>query len=112
VFWYGRVASSQFFQSGVRIFFSFGLPQEILMSSDNAKPAPSETELITFGAGCFWCVEAIFKQLDGVISVGPGYSGGPVANPTYEQVCSKTTGHAEVCQIRFDPSIVTFSALL
>src|SRR5687767_10226774 len=56
----------------------------------------------TFGAGCFWCVEAQFQLLDGVISVSSGYSGGTVKNPTYHDVCAGTTGHAEVCQIVFD----------
>src|SRR5688572_2213416 len=56
----------------------------------------------TFGAGCFWCVEAQFQLLDGVISVTSGYSGGTVKNPSYKEVCNGTTGHAEVCQIVFD----------
>jgi peptide-methionine (S)-S-oxide reductase len=72
----------------------------------------SVTELATFGAGCFWCVEAVFQQLDGVISVASGYSGGKVLNPTYQQVCSGTTGHAEVCQIRFDPQRISYDELL
>jgi peptide-methionine (S)-S-oxide reductase len=70
------------------------------------------TDVATFGAGCFWCVEAVFQQLDGVISVESGYSGGSLENPTYEQVCSGTTGHAEVCQIRYDPSRITYDELL
>ncbi len=71
-----------------------------------------KTDTATFGAGCFWCVEAVFQQLDGVLKVTSGYSGGHVANPTYEQVCSKKTGHAEVCRIVFDPSKITFDELL
>lgn len=66
----------------------------------------------TYGLGCFWCTEAIFKQLKGVIKVTPGYSGGNLPNPTYEQVCSGTTGHAETCQIQFDPSVISFDELL
>ena len=69
-------------------------------------------EFATFGAGCFWCVEAVFQQLDGVLSVQSGYSGGDVPNPTYQQVCMGTTGHAEVCQIRFDPQRVGYEDLL
>jgi peptide-methionine (S)-S-oxide reductase len=69
-------------------------------------------EVATFGAGCFWCVEAIFKSLKGVESVVSGYSGGDVDNPTYEEVCSGSTGHAEVCQIHFDPSEITYAELL
>lgn len=69
-------------------------------------------EVATFGAGCFWCVEAIFKSLKGVASVVSGYSGGDVENPTYEAVCSGTTGHAEVCQIHYDPRVITYAELL
>jgi peptide-methionine (S)-S-oxide reductase len=68
--------------------------------------------LATFGAGCFWCVEAAFQQLKGVSSVVSGYSGGIVENPTYKQVCTGTTGHAEVCQIEYDPESITYEELL
>lgn len=70
------------------------------------------TETATFGAGCFWCVEAIFQQLQGVHSVISGYAGGSVENPTYEQVCTGTTGHAEVAQITFDPTIIKYEDLV
>jgi peptide-methionine (S)-S-oxide reductase len=66
----------------------------------------------TFGTGCFWCTEAIFQQLDGVIKVTSGYSGGHVVNPTYEQVCSKTTGHAECLNIIYDKTKLSFDDLL
>jgi len=66
----------------------------------------------TFGNGCFWCTEAIFQQLEGVIRVTSGYSGGKVPNPTYEQVCSKTTGHAECLNIIYDPKKISFDELL
>jgi peptide-methionine (S)-S-oxide reductase len=66
----------------------------------------------TFGAGCFWCVEAIFQQLNGVYKVESGYSGGSVANPSYKQVCSGTTGHAEVCQVYYNPQVISFDDLL
>ncbi len=69
-------------------------------------------EKATFGGGCFWCTEAIFKRLKGVSSVLPGYSGGTVENPSYEDVCSGTTGHAESTQIEFDPKIIPFKKLL
>lgn len=69
-------------------------------------------EQATFGGGCFWCTEAVFQQLRGVRSVRSGYSGGHVPNPTYEQVCSKRTGHAEVIQIDYDPSQVRYEDLL
>jgi peptide-methionine (S)-S-oxide reductase len=70
------------------------------------------TQLATFGAGCFWCVEAIFEQLNGVNKVVSGYSGGHVKNPAYKEVCNGTTGHAEVCQISYDPSVISFDELL
>ncbi len=70
------------------------------------------TDTAVFGAGCFWCVEALFEQLDGVLKVTNGYSGGHVANPTYEQVCDKNTGHVEVAQIIFDPSKISYDELL
>lgn len=66
----------------------------------------------TFGAGCFWCVEAIFQQLEGVYKVESGYTGGSVANPTYKQVCSGNTGHAEVCQVYYNPQVISFDELL
>jgi len=69
-------------------------------------------ELATFGAGCFWCVEAIYQQVDGVEKVVSGYSGGQVKNPSYKEVCTGTTGHAEVCQLSYDPGKVTFDELL
>ena len=69
-------------------------------------------ESATFGNGCFWCTEAVFQQLKGVESVNSGYSGGHVANPTYEQVCDKQTGHAEVLRIEYDPATISFDDLL
>ena len=69
-------------------------------------------ETATFGAGCFWCVEAVFQQLKGVEGVRSGYMGGQTANPTYEEVCSGLSGHAEVIQMDFDPSVITFPELL
>jgi len=69
-------------------------------------------DVVTLGAGCFWCVEAIYDQLDGVIAVESGYSGGDMDNPTYKEVCEGNTGHAEVCQITFDSSQITFSEIL
>jgi len=72
---------------------------------------PSQ-EVATLAGGCFWCLEAVFKDLRGVESVVSGYSGGGAANPTYHQVCSGTTGHAEVVQVSFDPRAVTFREIL
>ncbi len=70
------------------------------------------TETAIFGAGCFWCVEAIFQNLKGVISVEPGYAGGSMANPSYEAVCTGKTGHAEVAKIVFNPKIISYKELL
>jgi peptide-methionine (S)-S-oxide reductase len=69
-------------------------------------------ETATFGGGCFWCVEAVFDMTEGVQSVKSGYMGGHVADPTYEQVCTGTTGHAEVVQLRFDPEVIAYRDLL
>ena len=78
---------------------------QFYMNKDNLETA-------TFGAGCFWCVEAVFQRLKGVHSVVPGYAGGHVENPTYKQVCTETTGHAEVAQIKYDPDNITYKELL
>lgn len=78
----------------------------------SSKSSSMGTETITFGSGCFWCTEAIFQQVKGVEKVVSGYSGGHVVNPTYEEVCGKETGHAEVCQLTFDPSQVSVDELL
>lgn len=72
----------------------------------------SKYSIATLGAGCFWCTEACFDSLKGVQSVVPGFSGGTLESPTYEEVCSGTTGHAEVAQIHFDPKEVSFAELL
>ncbi len=69
-------------------------------------------EIATFAGGCFWCTEAVYQEIKGVESVIPGYTGGQLANPSYEQVCSGTTGHAEAVQIAFDPQQVSFDKLL
>lgn len=72
----------------------------------------SKIDTAIFGAGCFWCVEAVFQELKGVISVSSGYMGGKVKNPTYKEVCSGLTGHAEVCRIIYDPNIIEYKDLL
>lgn len=81
----------------------------------NAANMPKEDiklDTATFGGGCFWCVEAIFQELKGVHRVTSGYSGGDVANPTYREVCSGATGHAEVVQIKYDPALISFETLV
>jgi peptide-methionine (S)-S-oxide reductase len=72
----------------------------------------SQPELATFGGGCFWCTEAVLQRIEGVLSVTSGYAGGTKANPTYEEVCTGTTGHAEVVQVAFDPSMITYEEIL
>lgn len=72
----------------------------------------ADLQTATFGGGCFWCTEAVFLELRGVKRVESGYAGGHIANPTYEQVCTKTTGHAEVIQITYDPSEISYEDLL
>lgn len=73
---------------------------------------PRTRELATFGGGCFWCLEAVFVSVKGVDSVKSGYAGGYTDNPTYEKVCSGSTGHAEVVQLSFDPGVITYRQLL
>ncbi len=83
-----------------------------ISSSPSLSEKGSGDEVTTLGAGCFWCVEAQFMMLKGVISVTSGYSGGKTTNPTYKEVCNGTTGHAEVCQVVFDSTKITFDELL
>jgi peptide-methionine (S)-S-oxide reductase len=71
-----------------------------------------EQEVATLAGGCFWCLEAVFDELNGVLDVVSGYSGGAVPNPTYKMVCSDTTGHAEVVQVAFDPGVISYRDLL
>ena len=72
----------------------------------------NENLIAVFGGGCFWCTEAVFEGLKGVISVMPGYAGGNVKNPTYEQVCTGNTGHAEVTRVEYDPTKISYESLL
>jgi len=89
--------------------------EEVSLMVPQDKPkdeAPKKVETITLGAGCFWCVEAVYQELKGVVAVESGYSNGSVDKPSYEQVCTGTTGHAEVCQIKYDPAVVDFKGIL
>jgi len=82
------------------------------MDTDQSKRDCRQLETATLGGGCFWCTEAVFSKIEGVTRVEPGYSGGKLENPTYEQVSTGTTGHAEVVQIAFDPNIISFRQIL
>jgi peptide-methionine (S)-S-oxide reductase len=90
-------------------------PEQTIKSmnpSDSDPMSTNKTEIADLGGGCFWCMEAVFERLPGVISVTSGFAGGTTENPTYQQVCTETTGHAEVTQIVFDPAKISYSKLL
>ena len=82
------------------------------MSNPSGGVAAGPLERVTLGGGCFWCLDAVFRQLKGVVKVESGYAGGQYPNPTYRDVCSGMTGHAEVVQITFDPAVISFRDLL
>ncbi len=99
-----------FLASKLNVFIWF---ERIAMgSSDSVGYPTSSMEVATLGGGCFWCLDAIFSELRGVEKVVSGYSGGDVVNPTYEMVCGDATGHAEVVQVTFDPSAISYRELL
>jgi peptide-methionine (S)-S-oxide reductase len=84
----------------------------VAAATANTMHMDNRSDTITLGAGCFWCVEAVFQNLKGVEKVTSGYSGGTVKNPSYKEVCTGTTGHAEVCQIVYDPKVLSFPEIL
>jgi peptide-methionine (S)-S-oxide reductase len=86
--------------------------QKISKKMNEEKVNMTGMETITFGAGCFWCVEAVFQQIEGVVKVESGYSNGTAKNPSYKEVCTGNTGHAEVVQVTFDPKKVSFDTIL
>lgn len=85
---------------------------DTMNNTDTTAQTKAKLDTADFGEGCFWCTEAFFQRLEGVISVRSGYGGGHVENPTYEEVCDKTTGHAELARIVYDPSKITYDELL
>lgn len=95
---------------GCCLFISPLKAQSLTMNQDTH--TTRQLEVATLGAGCFWCIEAIFQRLEGVHKVIPGYTGGSMKNPTYKQVCTGTTGHAEVAQITFDAEVISFEEIL
>lgn len=84
----------------------------VQLNEEAGKMKNEQLDAITLGAGCFWCVEAIFDQLEGVNNVESGYTGGSIKNPTYNEICTGKTGHAEVCQLTYNSAIITFSEIL
>lgn len=83
-----------------------------VLSTEAPANIPANAETATFGAGCFWCVDELFRQLKGVVRVESGYAGGQTHNPSYRDVCSGNTGHAEVVQVTFDPAVISYRDLL
>jgi peptide-methionine (S)-S-oxide reductase len=99
--------------AGVSIMFSCNPTTTTpMVAHEEFIPAGIKTDTATFGTGCFWCTEAIFQELKGVLKVTSGYSGGTVKNPSYEEVCSGETGHAECLQIIYDPKVISYDELL
>jgi peptide-methionine (S)-S-oxide reductase len=97
----------------MKVYFTIAaLLAATLSFSQSKKPMNNEPQVATFGAGCFWCTEAVFLNVKGVTKVVSGYEGGKVKNPSYREVCTGETGHAEVTQITYDPSKVSFEDLL
>ena len=94
------------------LFSIIGSAHVMNAAPDSPNSAPAKTELATIGGGCFWCTEAVFETMDGVKSVVSGYAGGKTENPTYEQICTGTTEHAEVIQIAYDPAKISFEKIL
>jgi peptide-methionine (S)-S-oxide reductase len=87
-------------------------PVETMNASEPKTTGTNKTEIADFGGGCFWCMEAVFERLPGVVSVTSGFAGGTTENPTYREVCTETTGHAEVTEIAFDPEKISYAKLL
>jgi peptide-methionine (S)-S-oxide reductase len=94
------------------ILLAAGALQCVAMAQPTNSMNDTKTEIADLGGGCFWCMEAVFERLPGVISVTSGFAGGTTENPTYREVCTETTGHAEVTEIVFDPAKISYSKLL
>lgn len=96
----------------IHILLLFGGEEFIMQNESFSEMNKQGNETVILGAGCFWCIEAIFEQLEGVDEVTSGYSGGKISNPTYREVTSGLTGHAEVIKVSFDPEVIPFSKIL
>ena len=99
-------------KSIVMLLAALGLVDATLAAAEEKKPMESHTEFAVFGGGCFWCMEAVFDHVPGVKAVVNGYAGGHTKHPTYQEVCTDTTGHAEVVRIEYDPGAVSYEHLL
>ncbi len=99
-------------QRGLYMLFVAGMFKVSVFAPTAYAMDTNKTETADFGGGCFWCMEAVFERVPGVVSVTSGFAGGTTPNPTYDEVCTETTGHAEVTEIVFDPSKVSYSQLL
>ena len=98
--------------AGLMAMGAWGQTGSVMNAANATNQVAGSTQMAMFGAGCFWCTEAAFQRLPGVKRVLPGYAGGHVKNPTYEQVCTGETGHAEVTRVEFDPGLVSYDQLL
>jgi peptide-methionine (S)-S-oxide reductase len=111
-----RRSGIQAWHSGRLVLFSLGLLFATTLAgpaqTKNMNDSTNHLETATLGGGCFWCTEAVFQMLPGVKSVASGYAGGTKENPTYKEVCTGTTGHAEVIQIKYDPTVLSYDKLL
>ena len=105
-------ALSRFSALLVLVGLAFFILTDVAAIGDTPASAPAKTQTATFGMGCFWCSQALFQKFAGVVHVDCGYAGGHTANPTYEDVCSDQTGHAEVVRITYDPAKITYAQLL
>jgi peptide-methionine (S)-S-oxide reductase len=110
--WGFALRSSIQFQALLSSFLLLLIATTGTAQTTNMKSSTNHTELATLGGGCFWCTEAIFQMLPGVKSVASGYAGGTKENPTYKEVCTGATGHAEVIQIEYDPNVVSYEKVL
>jgi peptide-methionine (S)-S-oxide reductase len=108
----GLQPSALGFLTALCLVFSLGSGSTSLAQTKNMNDSTNHFETATLGGGCFWCTEAVFQMLPGVKSVTSGYAGGTKENPTYKEVCSGNTGHAEVIQIAYDPKVISYEKLL
>jgi peptide-methionine (S)-S-oxide reductase len=105
-----RAAASLLRVAGLLLSCFYLLP--VMNAQPASTNAPAKLQAATFGGGCFWCAEAVFQRIPGVLKVTSGFAGGKTENPSYEEVCTGDTGHAEVIQLKFDPAVISYDKLL